>query len=1074
MKQLVAAFLIANCSVSAFAQVVSVAAGDWDNHLIWDPPVVPDNTSGTITVNHSVTVPNGFSVSVDQVTIQASGSLTIDNGGVVSVVDGSGTDLQLISDAQLQVSGILECSQGATIAGTTVANTVFNPGGRYRHLYTSTEGRIPTATWQSGSTLEIAGYNTTIVASSSGNWSQPFANVVFNCNALNNKTVSFQGLLNNMENLTIQSTGSVGSLILTRGQTATIDISGNLTVSGSSRFYGTSNGNVTINIGNDFIYSSTNVYGSVTAESGISSINIGRDFIMNASGGLLKVADNVGLGLGQTTMNIGRNFQLLAGILAEGAAGGQGIINFIQPGMHIFQSNGRILNTFHYYVGTSATLDLGTSALTGDGTFTLDGTIIVRSTASSGAISNSTTAGNIRLPLAQRFYNSGSTIIYGGASGQIISSGHPSGSGIAVVFDNPSGVWLVNDIVFGGNVTLQAGNLNMGVYNITMNGPNWLTNGGALNSGTSGNVTFNSSTNVGGTSLPSFRNIIVSSSGAITLTNHVNVLGNLTIQSGGAFNTSTFELRLTGNSNQNISANGSSINRITINKTGGSVILNSQLYLTGTLQFISNTNLITNDFLTLRSTDDQPAADGNIAALPLGALITGNVTVERYFQDADDVDRFISSPISNASVAQLQDDFPVTGNFTGTSFPCTGCKNNGASLRRYDETVINSSFKSGYVPVPASGGSNSELLVPGVGYDAWMWNGVSATVLDVTGTINRGTINFTLSHTPSTPPIPTDDGWNLVGNPYPSAIQWNNGSGWSRSNVDPTVWVWDVVARVWRSYNYNTGIGTLSNGIIALGQAFWVYVPNPGTASMSVNEAAKSTAGSGSYYRTTENPTLPYVKLKIEGGGSDDEAYVLLHPDATPDYDYGIDAFKLITGQERISLGLKVNNSIYNSYAINSPKESISLPLQLNAEEGVYRISIADFGFSKPLYLIDRLLQETIRLDRAKPYEFRYTGEHVNRFVLTDRPLWNIAEDGQRKVEVYPNPATHFIKALNVQQVKSVQIISLNGVEQTLRQITYSDNSLTLDVQHLNPGTYILRIHTASGISVQKFVVRKQ
>ena len=32
-------------------------------------------------------------------------------------------------------------------------------------------------------------------------------------------------------------------------------------------------------------------------------------------------------------------------------------------------------------------------------------------------------------------------------------------------------------------------------------------------------------------------------------------------------------------------------------------------------------------------------------------------------------------------------------------------------------------------------------------------------------------------------------GWNLVGNPYPSAIQWGP-SGWDRTNVDATVHVW--------------------------------------------------------------------------------------------------------------------------------------------------------------------------------------------------------------------------------------------------------------------------------------------
>lgn len=247
----------------------------------------------------------------------------------------------------------------------------------------------------------MTGYNNTIIASNAGNWSQSFANVVINCSALNNRGVLFQGLLNNMQNLIVQSTGSNGWVELTRGQTATINISGDLTVSNAARLYITSGGNVTLNVANDFKFTSTALFGSYTATTGICVMNIGRDFIMNAPGGLLRVAINAGSG--QTTMNIGRDFLLSAGKLEEYAPSGLGVINFTASGIHVFQNTGQILNTFNYYIGPNATVDLGTSPLTGDGTFTLDGTVIVRSLSSSGAISTSSTAGNIQLPLANRF-----------------------------------------------------------------------------------------------------------------------------------------------------------------------------------------------------------------------------------------------------------------------------------------------------------------------------------------------------------------------------------------------------------------------------------------------------------------------------------------------------------------------------------------------------------------------------------------------------------------------------------------------------------------------------------------------
>jgi hypothetical protein len=76
-------------------------------------------------------------------------------------------------------------------------------------------------------------------------------------------------------------------------------------------------------------------------------------------------------------------------------------------------------------------------------------------------------------------------------------------------------------------------------------------------------------------------------------------------------------------------------------------------------------------------------------------------------------------------------------------------------------------------------------------------------------------------------------------------------------------------------------------------------------------------------------------------------------------------------------------------------------------------------------------------------------------------------------VEVFPNPATDYIHVLNVPDVLSVQVISVNGVVQPVGKPIHQDNQLTMDIKALNPGTYILWIHTSSGTFVQKFMVNK-
>ena len=73
--------------------------------------------------------------------------------------------------------------------------------------------------------------------------------------------------------------------------------------------------------------------------------------------------------------------------------------------------------------------------------------------------------------------------------------------------------------------------------------------------------------------------------------------------------------------------------------------------------------------------------------------------------------------------------------------------------------------------------------------------------------------------------VEADQGWNLVGNPTASAIDWDLPE-WDKTGVSNTIYVWDPSANngdgdylVW-----NGSEGTLGSGKIAPWQSFWVYV----------------------------------------------------------------------------------------------------------------------------------------------------------------------------------------------------------------------------------------------------------
>jgi surface protein len=75
-------------------------------------------------------------------------------------------------------------------------------------------------------------------------------------------------------------------------------------------------------------------------------------------------------------------------------------------------------------------------------------------------------------------------------------------------------------------------------------------------------------------------------------------------------------------------------------------------------------------------------------------------------------------------------------------------------------------------------------------------------------------------------------GWNLLANPTPSFLDWGASSGWTRTGIGPTIYVWDPAANSGNGdyliWNHASNTGTLhgggggGSGILAPYQAFWV------------------------------------------------------------------------------------------------------------------------------------------------------------------------------------------------------------------------------------------------------------
>ena len=252
----------------------SQTTGNWNATATWqsshdgitwyNATLTPTSAANTITIQNPHTITVTASVSIDQVTVNPGGQVTVNAGQILTIANGSGTDMTV--DGALVNSGTI----------TTTGTLAFNSGSSYEHARNG--GTIPIATWNSASTCNITGITGTEVTI---NLNQTFGNFTWNCSA---QTVN-PNTLNGMDGITIAgnfnliSTGT-GSIRLGSVTTRSFSILGNLNISGGTYNLSTGNGTGTIYIEGNFTMSGGTITETSTGRGGfVFNGTINQNFI---------------------------------------------------------------------------------------------------------------------------------------------------------------------------------------------------------------------------------------------------------------------------------------------------------------------------------------------------------------------------------------------------------------------------------------------------------------------------------------------------------------------------------------------------------------------------------------------------------------------------------------------------------------------------------------------------------------------------------------------------------------------------------------------------------------------------
>ncbi|WP_161499400.1 FG-GAP-like repeat-containing protein [Flavipsychrobacter stenotrophus] len=289
----------------------------------------------------------------------------------------------------------------------------------------------------------------------------------------------------------------------------------------------------------------------------------------------------------------------------------------------------------------------------------------------------------------------------------------------------------------------------------------------------------------------------------------LNIKGDLT--NNGAI-TGPGKLSLNGSSAQLVKGLGT-VNEVEIdNASGVSIDTASRMTVRSTLYITSGT-LATNDSLALYSDSNSSA---RIAEIASGTPITGKVKVYQYIQGGLRRFRFWAHPFSTSiSLGQLQPYMDITGQGGATNgFTTTGT--NAPSAFRLDPYTENSllSYDPGWKAITKINGteadSNKLKRYQGIrlfmrGKKGQGLGGFSYTpspnIVAMSGPVNQGTQVVTLSRGATDP---TNQDFNMVGNPYPSPV--NIGAAIYAGRAVTLGGTGDITGSAFYVYNASLGV----------------------------------------------------------------------------------------------------------------------------------------------------------------------------------------------------------------------------------------------------------------------------
>jgi autotransporter-associated beta strand protein len=580
-----------------------------------------------------------------------------------------------------------------------------------------------------------------------------------------------------------------------------------------------------------------------------------------------------------------------------------------------------------------------------------------------------------------------------------------------------------DNVITVSGVLSGSGNLSkVGAGTLILNGENTYS-GSSIISG--GILQLN---RTGGTTIPTTNNVTVN--GGTFRVSSNQTLNNLTIEEGGI-------LLVDGGVTLTINGNLTLNESVTIS---GNLVIGSN----GTSEVALGKTLTNNGSLTIKS---GPSGTGSL--IVNGSIAgAGSFSLERYMPQAAQTWHYMSAPVNGSISANGFNPGGAEDFFTWS-------ESSPGTWVNYKNTTESPTFAE----------ANGSDFVKGRGYLV-AYTGTDPIKTFNTGTLTTGNVDIQLKRS-AAKSWTYEPGWNLLGNPYTSGIDWNLAN---RTRFeDNFAYVYDP--------NKNGGAGFVNinggnpNAYIAANQGFYVRVAD-GYNNQNFTFTSGMQVANGAFMK--QQTMEDQLVLKLSFGDYFDKTYIQINAESSAVRDKN-DALKLFSYDANVpQLFSKSSNDVMlavNSFPELNENTQIAIGLRTPAQ-GTYSIEVAESSnvfHANSLYLKDQKLNIMHNLSQNPIYFFTSAeGDDPNRFLL-HFGLVSVGEQlPTETLQAYAYNDRLFVNSSL--EMASLSVYDLQGRLLLQRQI--NESGLQSVEMEMPAGVYIVRLQNTQQSKSVKIVVQ--